>query len=138
MRSGFDQANQRRRSMYSVLRFSGFSSTEHLHSSGAEVNLLVSGLFTGPDRVQDRFSCSISEDDDWDSHCRSIENTLSNLSPVIRKCTSSGVNMQLDIAIDPEDYSGRLLTIFPLKESLLQSVLDANVKFVLSLYGTTN
>lgn len=121
--------------MFSVIRFSKFADTERLHAAGAEINRLAPGSFTGPDRVADRFSCVVSEDDDWENHCRAIERMITTLAPVIRNLVSAGIEMELDVAIDPDDYHGRLLTLFPLRRNLMKAIVDFEISLMLSLYG---
>ncbi|WP_435018098.1 hypothetical protein TA3x_000043 [Tundrisphaera sp. TA3] len=121
--------------MYSVIRFSGFSGIEDLHEIGDEVNRLLPAPFGGPDRVLNRFSCSLSKDDDWGTQCRSIEEIIPTLSPAIRKSAELGVRVEIDVAIEPEDHSGRFLADFPLGQSFLKILVEANVAFRFSLYG---
>jgi hypothetical protein len=121
--------------MLSVIRFSAFVTGDALNSYGAEVNAVMPGLFTGPDRVANRFSCTISEAGDWRAQCDSIQRAISALSLIARNAVANGVQIELDIAVDPEDYSDRLLTEFPLEEQLLRAVLENSIGFRLSLYG---
>lgn len=99
------------------------------------VNDIVPGLFTGPDRSQSQFSCSITDTDDWSLHCDLIKELLSELSPVIKEVVASGIDVEIDIAIDPEDYMDRWLTEFPLEIPLLSAVVTSGVTLRMSMYG---
>ncbi len=73
--------------MYSVIRFSGPAAI--LESLGSKINYITPGMFTGLDRVQDRFSLSIAESDVPSGHITEILAAIQKLREVILRseCT---------------------------------------------------
>ena len=121
--------------MYSVIRFGGFSNREQLDEVGASVNSAIPHLFSGPDRVASRFSCTLSDDADWEVHCKTIEERVTALSLIIRKATLEGITMEVDIAIMQEDHAGRFYTDYPLNPSLLRILLENKIALRFTLYS---
>ena len=123
--------------MYTVIRFAGLRDETTLHALGTRVNEMVPGMYGGADRgVPNRFSCSISADGDWRFHQDSIGATITRLADLIHEAQGSGVQVEIDVAIEPEDYSGRLLTELAFGGAFLDLIRQHGIQFVISLYGT--
>lgn len=122
--------------MFSVLRFSGIADLSIMEVLGSRVNELIPGMYTGPDRVPERFSCPISEDDDWGLQCSSIRDVVRTLAPLIREVRTCNVDVEVDVAIHPDDCK-RWLTELALDKALLQVLSENSVTIMFSLYGRT-
>ena len=67
--------------MYTVIRFSG--APEQLGTVGRVVNAAMPGLYEKLDPIGNRFSCSVSSNDDWAVHCAEIRHTVFSLEAAI-------------------------------------------------------
>ena len=123
--------------MYTVIRFSGFREPAESQQFGLGLNAIVPGLYTGPDRVVGRISCTVSSEDAWPAHGLAIEKLLSSLQTVIREAIHSGLRVELDVAVEPEDYQNRLLTETILMEAdLLKLIASLRLDLAVTVYGT--
>lgn len=121
--------------MYSVLRFSDPSQSLDLEKCGQEVNECAAGLFTGMDRIKHRLSCSLSTDDNWKTQCEEIIRTIGTCMRVVEHARSVGIEVDLDLAIDPDDYMGSLFTEVYLEKRLLEILCRADIPMTISIYG---
>jgi hypothetical protein len=93
--------------MYSVLRFS-FSkdSVDIAQNIGQNINLLFPGAFDGFDKVECRFSCSISQSNDLLEHLKEIEGFIEKLKSILRFANEHKFLLELDFALEiPESIS---------------------------------
>jgi|LSQX01.1.fsa_nt_gb hypothetical protein len=119
--------------MYSVLRFAGHA--DKLEELGQAVNSLVPGLYNGPDRRGGRFSCAISEGDTWEQHSDAIQRVLEQLTPAIKAGLSVGFIIQIDVAIEPEDYNERWITELSLSSDMVRVLGEHRIRLNISIYG---
>jgi hypothetical protein len=95
--------------MYTVIRFVAEStdSPEVLARIGALLNESVHGAFERPDRVGGRFSVSLSTAGTWEAHESAIGEFIRTADGAIAQARLSHVSVEIDVAVEPEDISGR-------------------------------
>jgi hypothetical protein len=119
--------------MYSVIRFSG--RPEQLDSVGHSVNPLFPDSFDGLDHVPGRFSCTISESDEWGEQRDTQIDWLRRLHSVLESAKDAGIRVSIDLAVYPEVYQARWLTELSLDQTLIELLHRYRVNFVVSVYG---
>ena len=119
--------------MYTVLRFCGRA--DKIEDIGQHLNVIAPGTYTRPDRVGGRFSCVISEGDSWQEHRDKLEEKISQFAQVIERAHSFEFALEIDIAIEPEDYGARRLTEVSLDEDLLRTLEHHRISVSVSVYG---
>ena len=123
--------------MYTEIRFSGFNENAEAEQFGQRLNAIVPGLYTGPDRVVGRFSCTVSSEDAWPAHGLAIRKLLSRVQAVIQEARRSGIRVQLDVAVQQEDYHNRWLTeIIFMEADLVEFIGSLKVDLAVTVYGT--
>lgn len=122
--------------MYTVIRFSDKTERNNLESLGEKLNRCLPGLFTGLDRVPNRFSCSVCSEDDWESHSRAISAVLTRCSEPIKEAISVQMELSIDVAIAREDYVDSMLTELVLDTKLTGLLSQCRTAFVVSIYGS--
>jgi hypothetical protein len=119
--------------MYTVLRFSG--QADKIDELGHRINVFVPGMYTGPDRIGNRFSCMVSDHDCWEEHRDALQNKIYQLTEVIEQARSLGFILHIDVAIEPEDYKARWITEVSLDQELLRLLEHNCISIILSVYG---
>lgn len=84
--------------MFTVMRFvapDGVGEGE-IYRLGADLNLLVTGAFTQPDKVPGRFSVTVAADGQWADHDAKLIAFLDVAQPVVRSAAASGYVLECD------------------------------------------
>lgn len=121
--------------MYSVLRFCdlSFPVTQQI---GKNIDQVLPGSFDGFDRgCSNRVSISIADDNDWKHHSISIIKKIGILSELINMINEAGSKVELDIAIEPEDYSS-LISEYSFDNILMCLITSHKINLKFSIYGT--
>ncbi len=118
--------------MYTVLRFS-CANTEALRSIIEALEISNRGLFTGMDNEQNKFSCSLSDVSDQHQHWMDISSIFFKIQPVLNLANKLGVNLELDAAIESDDFGYLYAEVNPGK-SLLKLIVDNNIDLVITIY----
>ena len=89
--------------MYTVLRFEhpGLSPAA-IADVGRQIDGIIEGLFDGVDKVENRFSCSISSDSDPDEHVDEIVAKVTRLQPLLSQLAPKRWAFEIDVALDSE------------------------------------
>ena len=122
--------------MYTVIRFSDTAGTNDLPRLGEQLNQLVPGSYTGLDRVPNRFSCSVCQEDDWALHHKAIIDILSRCAELITNAQEKGITIDVDVAVDPDDYCARMITELALDLDLVDLLSNLRVSLEISIYGS--
>jgi hypothetical protein len=104
--------------MYTVLRFVG--PPTQLDKLENELKSVAPNAYEGRDcGYANRTSCSISRSNNWNDHVESIMALLGRLESVIQDARNSGIQLEVDTAIDPEDYMQGLYSEVFLTDALI-------------------
>jgi hypothetical protein len=122
--------------MYTVIRFSDTSGKNDLPRLGDELNRHVPRLYDGLDRVPNRFSCSVCSENDWVAHHKAIIDVLSRCADLILNAQEKQITIEIDIAVDPDDHSWRLITQVLLDLDLIGLLSKLRVPVGISIYGS--
>jgi len=121
--------------MYTVLRFVG-GGKGALDELGGSLNNIRPGIFKGLDKVGDRFSVSISANDDWSKHQNDVLDFLKQIQPVLVKMDRQAVALECDIAVEPEDHADfrgafRTLSFMP---DLIKAMVQECIALAVTIY----
>jgi len=135
--TGQAQTVLRVQAMYTVLRFSTSGSLEQLSQLGAELNAVAPGLYTGMDRVPNRFSCDVETSDgcDWGLHRDAILRFLRTCGCVIARARQQKISIQFDVAVEPEDYESANVTGLLVDTDLSRALSAHDVELGFSIYS---
>lgn len=121
--------------MYTVLRFESPTETvEKLTILGEGLNRIKEKTFSGLDRIGGRFSCSVCDDDNWDEHTRAMSEFLSVFKEILVEAKSYGIEVEFDVALEPEDCEKKSYISTCLEPQLLKKLVDEDVGITLSYY----
>lgn len=115
--------------MYTVIRFVADSqrSSQQLLSIGALLNESVTGAYDGLDRVGARFSVSVESSPAWPAHEEAICKFIRSASAAIAAAQANGIFVEIDVAVEPEDFSGSAYLSLSPSMLLLKQLVDAGV-----------
>jgi hypothetical protein len=89
--------------MYTVLRFDHPNlSPAEITDVGHQINHIIEGLFDGVDKVENRFSCSISSNSDPDEHVDEIVAKVTRVQPLLSQLAPRKWEFEIDVALDSE------------------------------------
>ncbi len=120
--------------MYSVLRFCelSFPVTQQI---GKNLDQVLPGSFEGFDRgCSNRVSIFIADDNNWNHHKISIMKKIEVLSELINMINKIGSMVELDIAIEPEDYSS-LFSEYCFDNRFMCLIISHKINLTFSIYG---
>ncbi len=122
--------------MYSVIRFTTEAArVQDLLAIGEEMNQVEEGVFTGPRRAGDGFSCDIETSDLWAHHLEGVLDFLDVHASSVRRATALGAKVTFDVAIDPEDQAAQKhALILPADAELLAKLGNLGVNIELTIY----
>jgi len=86
------------------------------------------------DQGKNHLSCSISRSASWKDHESAAMIFLTQCSEIIRSAIKRGLVVQFDIALQPEDYEGRLLYCVTFSDSFLEHAYKHKIRIEFSLY----
>src|SRR5437899_3524170 len=121
--------------MYCVLRFIDVCESNDLEKLGKELNQCIPDLYTGLDHIPHRFSCSVYPGDTWELQRRAIIDVLSKCARVIEATHTLGIDVELDLAIEPEDYGVSMLTELQFDKELIGVLSLRRIPIAISIYG---
>ena len=119
--------------MYTVIRFSGLDAT--LVEFGKTINSVIEGAYSGIDRWGGRTSCELSASDNPDDHLTGVLEGIGRYGALLSEAKRRGIAVEIDIAIEPEDYEGRLLTVMQFNSELIRKLAENEIQMTLSIYG---
>jgi hypothetical protein len=120
--------------MYSVIRYDMTNATVSVDDMGCVLNRCISEIYNNPDRgVPNRISCTVSSADVWSEHIKEILQKIWLMDTAIQYARKHGSTVSLDIAIEPNDYSG-LVGSFPIASQLCDYALNNDVQMMISIY----
>lgn len=121
--------------MYTVIRFrSSTTDREQLRAVGEGLNRIKEQTFTGFDRVENRFSCDVCERDDWNEHVRTMIEFLDTFGTVLREALTANLEIEFDVAVEPEDIGEKIYLSFSVQCDLLKKLAEENVRLTLTYY----
>ncbi len=120
--------------MYTVLRFCGLSD-DNIQSLGQQIEALLPGRFDGADiACPNRVSICLADEDEWGLHIESLMEKLALLDEVIATMRNADRAIELDIAVEPEDYDSLLSElVFPIV--FLEFLVSRKIRLRASIYG---
>jgi hypothetical protein len=122
--------------MYTVIRFRGVRDAETMAILGQMADAAIGDtIYHGPDHSSDRFSLSVSSASDWHSSQIDILSTIHRLKDVIVHSQTLGIAINIDVAIEPEDYWSRWVTALHVDCMFMQALSEKNIELVVSMYG---
>ena len=125
--------------MYTVFRFTSESLPSGvLERLGGTLNTVVPGAFTGLRRVNDGFVCEIADSDQWENHHAAILGFIHRAGPMIGEALEGGVDVCIDVAIEPEDMEAAVVLSIVVDPTLAERLAKAGVTLALSFYGAGN
>jgi hypothetical protein len=120
--------------MYTVLRFQFLDKQANfVKDIGDRLNASIPGTFTGIDRIGNRFSCSVSTENNWETHIEDINNFIESHSQTIELAIEKGFFVEMDIAFDREDLSAKHFSSFNFSFMKILCLNDINL--VLTIYS---
>ncbi len=122
--------------MYTVARFvdDEEKALNVLEKLGRQMNGLIPGFFTGFDRAGGRFSGVLEEGEDWSDHLDAIAAFLDKCAGAISDARNAGFSIEIDSAIEHEDYEDSPVTSFLLTSDVMEKMSARDVTFVFSVY----
>ena len=121
--------------MYSVIRFLDKAKPGILDEVTRRLQL-DAGLTAERDKgVANRVSCSISTEPTWPQQRTAILLWMSRVGNTLVFCHDAEVMVELDIAIEPEDYNARVLTELILDCEFLRLLVERALSLTFSIYG---
>lgn len=122
--------------MYTVIRFlGGADRLSMLMKTGEEMNAIRNGVYVGPRKPGDGFSCEICSDKSWKNHQIAILAFISDFGKLIKKSVDAGVSVTIDIAVEPEDVEEqRPILVLCHGSDLLSGLSSCGVALELSIY----
>lgn len=118
--------------MYSVLRFIGGEACtiEQLERIGNLLNASVPGAYGGPDRMEVRFSVTVSTAETWEDHEAAVIALLHSAEPAIREARLNDMTFELDTLVEPEDVQGKPYLTLPISLSFHEEVVRIGIALV--------
>jgi hypothetical protein len=118
--------------MITVFRVS-HTSNEKLLEIGRQINEIQPNTFDGLDKVVNRFSCVVSEKDDWFEHIADIEFFIQIFATFLQSLDD--VEMCIDIAISLQDGNSQFVTI-SFNQDFMRLLVESKIALDLTFYET--
>jgi hypothetical protein len=119
--------------VYTVLRFK--FNPENLHFLdyfGEKMNSIHGKVFTRADRIGNRFSLSVSDAADWNTHVQEINQFLVLGKDVFSEAKEKNIVLELDIAIEHKDLQETQFVMY--KFNFLELLIETNVLLAITVY----
>jgi hypothetical protein len=81
------------------------------------------------------FALEVCSDDRWSEHHRALCLLLDAAKAEIDNAVSSGFQVVVDVAVEPEDYVGQTILSLLSPHDLLSRLNDTGVGYEISIYG---
>lgn len=122
--------------MYTVARFtSSNTASQMLDRVGAELNAVIPGAYSGLRHAGDGFAYDLSSADSWREHQGAILNFIRVGHLVISKALQKQLDVDIDIAIEPEDLHGTNIFCIYVDPEITSALAKVGVGFTVSIYG---
>lgn len=121
--------------MYTVIRFRGTPQSVSVRELVAMVNSLQPGACDVSDVRNNCCSCSLSLNENPCEHFREVGHVLGIIAPVLAQAQRGAVEVEIDLAIHPEEYEGRVLTEWVIPINVLAKMAEFGIPLGISLYG---
>src|SRR5687767_10910142 len=121
--------------MYTVLRFEhpGLTLAE-VTDVGHQINHIIEGLFDGVDKVENRFSCSISSRSDPDEHVDEIVAKVRRVQPLLNQLVAQKWEFEIDVALEGESENAYDTFSFP--ADFLGVLASVNCRLTITQYNS--
>lgn len=122
--------------MFTIIRFTGSKTIlSDLYSLGNNMNEKRKGLFTGPRKAGDGFSCQISENNGWSTHYQEILNFLEDFQAEIIEAKKIAAAVTIDVAVEPEDrISNGAQSVIRIDPYMLSILTELKIAVEVSCY----
>ena len=124
--------------MYIVLRFyspsEGRQGLDSLILLGESLNQIRPGTFSGLDGRWNGFSCDVCSLDSWNAHLQTIEEVLRAFTSVFKEASNRGIEVEFDVAVEPEDLHNKLYVAASLGVDLFKKLIDQKVGITFTFY----
>jgi len=124
--------------MHSVIRFCQMEESQ-MKIIAERVNEIIPGLFedvTPATRVENLFSFSLSEKDEWRDHHDEVLEILKKISPLISPGNIYDGELEIDLCVHVENGDcDRFITELPLSPELIQVLFENRIRFTTSIYN---
>jgi len=122
--------------MYTIIRFTSQSIEPEVHERvGGKLNVLIPGAYQGLRRAGDGFASELSEAGIWRIHRTAILKFLRAGCAAIAEARQAGIDVCVDVAIEPEDLMATQVFCLRADPELTRSLADADVGLEFSFYG---
>lgn len=122
--------------MYTVVRFETTKRRARLLPAlGSSLNQIKPNTFQGLDKVQNRFSCSVCDDNAWAKHTQTISRFLRQFESVIRQARRNDVRIEFDIAVEPEDVAKGQYLATNLSANFIKKLAQVEVEIGFTYYA---
>ncbi len=122
--------------MFTIIRFTSISAGHEDHERiGAQLNLLIPGAYRGLRRAGDGFASELSEAGCWVDHRTAILKFVHAGCAAIAEAHEVGIDVCVDVAIEPEDLAGPQVFSLHADPELIQRLAEAGVSLEFSVYG---
>lgn len=121
--------------MYTLARFqSARKDASELKRLGERLNQVKRNTFVGLDRIGGRFSCVISDSDDWREHARRMVRFLDIFKASIQLAARRGIEVEFDVAIEPEDAAGKPYISLDITRRMITRLAKDHVQLTFTYY----
>jgi len=124
--------------MYTVVRFCADESCsdETLMEFGARLDSIVPNSYEGRlDRIGRRFSKGVSTKDDWAANLDEALQFIRKITSIAEGVRASGISVEIDMAVEPEDLRGRLPLSCGVTPDILAELARAEIALAITIYG---
>ena len=126
----------RRKLIYTVIRFISTSAGQEVHGRiGTQLNSLIPGAYEGLRSAGDGFASELSEAGSWYDHRDAIVKYIGTARTAIEEAREAGIDVSVDVAIEPEDLAGRDIVCLRVDGELIRELEGAGVSLEFSVYG---
>lgn len=119
--------------MYTVVRFSSASASK-LEALGKALNVIEPATFDGLRGIAGRFSCFVCGSADWRDHEKAVTFFFTKFGSVMKKAAKLRSALNVDVALEPEDYAGRSLYNVPVSSKFIARLHKYRASLTISVY----
>ena len=111
---------------------------EILNSFGEHVDLVIPNSFSPRVGNLSKFALTVSDCADWNEHEMHLRKILCQIEHLLKTDRFNAINVQFDIACEPDDYLDRFIFGIVFSSETLSSLTHSNVELAFSVYGSGN